>query len=501
MEGKLVSINPGDLKTVGEVNITTKEELAGIVVQAKQAQHAWEKLGFYGRKPFFDRLALHLLDNWKEIAKFISMENGKPYLEATLTEVYPVIDVINYYAKRAEKMLSDTKIPIRFFKFMGKKSYITYRPVGSIGIISPWNYPFAIPFSEVIMAMVAGNTVVLKPSELTPMIGGKIKDAIDAAGFPQGVFSVVYGDGRIGGELVKSGLSKIIFTGSVATGKKIMAAASESLTPVVLELGGKDPMLVLKDADLDMAARGAVWAAFMNSGQTCASVERVYVDESIKGRFTEFVVAYTNKLRHGNKLDDHSTDVGAMIDPRQLSIVENHVADAVSKGARVLTGGKKPESLKGYFYQPTVLENVDHTMKIMTEETFGPALPIMGFRTETEAIELANDSRYALTASVWSKDIRRAESIAKQLVAGTVAVNEHAMTYGIPETPWGGSKESGFGRTHSTIGLMEFVEPVHIHIDRGWLKKRLWWYPYNASTEKFIKAMMWITRRLGFLVR
>ncbi|MCL4557260.1 MAG: aldehyde dehydrogenase family protein [Deltaproteobacteria bacterium] len=500
MKEKLVSINPGNLSKVGEVDITTKEELAEIVRRAKQAQLGWEALGFHGRRPFFNSLAAYLLDNWQEIAKSISLENGKPYLEATLAEVYPVIDDIKYFAKRAQRLLSDAKIPIRLFKFIGKKSYMTYRPVGVVGIISPWNYPYLIPFSEVIMAMVAGNAVILKPSELTPLTGGKIQEAMDAAGFPRDVFSVIYGDGRTGAELVKAGLSKIIFTGSVATGKKIMAAAAESLTPVVLELGGKDPMVVLKDADLDMAARGAVWAAFMNSGQTCASVERVYVDESIRSEFTELVVGHTMKLRHGDRLDDHSTDVGAMIDERQLAIVESHVADAVSKGAKVLTGGKRPEALKGYFYQPTVLDTVDHRMKIMTEETFGPCLPIMGFRTEEEAVRLANDSRYALTASVWSKDIGRATSIARQIVAGTVAINDHAMTYGIPETPWGGSKESGFGRTHSTIGLMEMVEPVHIHVDRGWLRRKPWWYPYGDSTSRFVRAIIWLTRHLGFLI-
>ncbi len=500
MKEKLVSISPSDLIKAGEVEVTTGEEIVEIVRKAGKAQQAWEALGFEGRRPFFDRLVTYLFDHWQGIAKSIAQENGKPYLEATLAEVYPVIDDIKYFAKRASVLLSDRKIPIRLFKFIGKQSYLTYRPVGVVGIISPWNYPYLIPFSEVIMALVAGNAVILKPSELTPLTGGRIKEALDAAGFPEDVFSIIYGGGKTGAELVRAGLSKIIFTGSVATGKKIMATAAESLTPVVLELGGKDPMVVLKDADLDMAARGAVWAAFMNSGQTCASVERVYVDKSVKDRFTDLVVQYTKRLRHGGRLDDHSTDVGAMIDARQLAIVEDHVADAVSRGARVLAGGKRPEGLKGYFFQPTVLDNVDHRMKIMTDETFGPCLPIMSFNSEEEAVQLANDSRYALTASVWSRDIRRAKSLARRMVAGTVAINEHAMTYGIPETPWGGSKESGFGRTHSTIGLMEMVEPVHIHVDRGWLRRKPWWYPYNDSTSRFIGAIIWLTRHLGFLI-
>ncbi|MCL4478032.1 MAG: aldehyde dehydrogenase family protein [Deltaproteobacteria bacterium] len=500
MTEHIASINPSTLKPIDNVDVTTKEELLEIVQKARKAQKAWEAIGFDGRKPFFNRLSSYLLDHYEEVARFISQENGKPYLEAILAEVYPSIDVVNFYSKRAKKLLSDKKIPIRIFKFMGKKSYIMYKSVGVIGIISPWNYPFAIPFSEIIMALVAGNTVILKPSELTPLIGKKIKELLDTAGFPDGVFSIVYGDGKIGAELVKADLSKIIFTGSVATGRRIMAAAAENLIPVVLELGGKDPMIVLKDADLDMSARGAVWSGFMNSGQTCASVERVYVDESIKDRFVELVIKHTGEIRQGDKLENESTDMGPMIDHRQLSIVENHVKDAESKGAKVLTGGNRPTNLNGYFYKPTVLVNVDHSMQIMTEETFGPVLPIMGFKTEEDAIKLANDSRYALTASVWSKDIKRAEAIARQLVAGTVTINDHIMTYGIPETPWGGSKESGFGRTHSDIGLMEFVEPIHIHVDRAWIKKKPWWYPYDRKTLLFLKVMIWFTKRAKFLV-
>ncbi len=500
MTEQIVSINPSTLQPIDNVNVTTSEGLLEIVKKARKAQTAWQDMGFDGRKPFFNRLSSYMLDHYEEIARFIARENGKPYLEAILAEVYPSIDVVNYYSKRAEKLLSDKKIPIRVFKFMGKKSYIMYKPAGVIGIISPWNYPFAIPFSEIIMALVAGNTVILKPSELTPLIGKKIQELLDTAGFPEGVFSVVFGDGRIGAELVKARLSKVIFTGSVATGRKIMATAAENLTPVVLELGGKDPMIVLKDADLDMSARGAVWAGFMNSGQTCASVERVYVDESIKDRFIELVMQYTNKIRQGDTLENESTDMGSMIDQRQLSIVENHVKDAAARGARVLSGGRRPDNLKGYFYKPTVLVDVDHSMQVMTDETFGPVLPIMTFKTEEQAIQLANDSRYALTASVWSKDIKRAEAIARQLVAGTVTVNDHIMTYGIPETPWGGSKESGFGRTHADIGLMEFVEPVHIHVDKAWLKKKPWWYPYNKKTLQFLKIMLWMTKKMKFLM-
>lgn len=500
MMEQIVSIEPSTLKTVGTVNMTTQPELLRIVEKAKEAQKNWEALGFEGRKTYFNRLSAYLIDNYEDIARFISRENGKPYLEAIIAEVYPVIDVINYFSKRAKHLLKQEKIPLRLFSLMGKKSYIMYKPVGVIGIISPWNYPFAIPFSEIIMALVAGNTVVLKPSELTPLVGQRIKEIMEIAGFPDAVFSVVQGDGRIGADLVKAGVSKIVFTGSVATGKKIMANAADTLTPVVLELGGKDPMLVLKDADLEMAAKGAVWAGFMNSGQTCASVERIYVDNSIKDKFVELVVKYTNKLRQSDALYDETTDVGAIINERQLSIIQTHVKDAVMKGAKVVAGGERIVDKHGYFYKPTVLIDVDHTMKVMTEETFGPILPIMGFTAEDEAIKLANDSRYALTASVWSMDIKRAISIAKKLIAGTITINEHAMTYGIPETPWGGSKETGFGRTHSKLGLLEFVEPVHLHIDRAWIKNKPWWYPYDKKTLSFIRHIMWFTKRIKWFV-
>ncbi|MGC8578528.1 MAG: aldehyde dehydrogenase family protein [bacterium] len=500
MTEQIVSIEPSTLKPIGSVNVTGQQELFSIVKRAKEAQKSWDALGFDGRKPYFKKLVEYLLDHYEEIARFISRENGKPYLEAIIAEVYPVIDVINYFSKRAKRMLKQERIPLRMFSFMGKKSYIIYKPVGVVGIISPWNYPFAIPFSEIIMALVAGNAVILKPSELTPLIGAKIKELMDIAGFPDGVFSLVQGDGRVGAELVRSGVSKIVFTGSVATGKRIMANAADTLTPVVLELGGKDPMIVLKDADLEMAARGAVWAGFMNSGQTCASVERVYVDKTIKDEFVKLVVQYTEQLRQGDTLYDETIDVGAMIDQRQLAIVEEHVKDAILKGAKVLTGGERLINKHGYFYKPTVLVDVNHTMKVMTDETFGPVLPIMEFNTEEEAIKLANDSRYGLTASVWSRDIKRAEAIGKQLVAGTVTINEHAMTYGIPETPWGGSKETGFGRTHSRIGLLEFVEPVHLHIDKAWIKNKPWWYPYDKELLSFIKVVVWLTKKMGWLM-
>src|SRR5205823_2707736 len=315
------------------------------------------------------------------------------------------------------------KIHIGQYGLMGRTSRIVYQPLGVVGIISPWNFPWAIPLGEVVMALMTGNAVVLKPSELTPLTGLKIGEVFKRAGLADGLLQVVTGDGTTGAALVEARVDKIMFTGSVATGKRVAQSAARTLTPVVLELGGKDPMIVCDDANVETAASAAVWGAFSNSGQACASVERCYVHESIAPQFIESVVEKTRALRQ-NVGTNVETEIGAMSSERQLAIVEEHMSDAVARGARVLTGGQRAASLQGSFYEPTVITGVDHTMTIMCDETFGPVLPVMTFKTEDEAIKLANDSHFGLTASVWTRDSRRGKRIAEQLEAGTVMVNE-----------------------------------------------------------------------------
>ena len=338
------------------------------------------------------------------------------------------------------------------------------------------------------MALMAGNAVVLKPSELTPLIALKLGDIFSRAGLGTGLLEILTGDGSTGAALVDARVDKIMFTGSVATGKRVAEAAAKYLTPVVLELGGKDPMIVLEDADLENAARGAVWGAFANAGQACASVERCYVQESIAPEFIERVVAETQALKQGLGTEE-AVDVGAMSNERQLQIVADHVNDAEQRGAQVLTGGRRGANLDGLFYEPTILANVDHHMTIMRDETFGPVLPVMTFKTDDEAIKLANDSVYGLTASVWTRNIRRGRRIAEQIEAGTVMVNEVVYTHGIAQTPWGGVKDSGYGRTHGRMGLLELVQPQHIHVNYFSFLPDLWWFNYSPKAAKLFGGL------------
>jgi len=329
----------------------------------------------------------------------------------------------------------------------------------------------------------AGNTVVLKPSELTPFIGLKIGEIFEKAGLPENVLQVVIGAGATGAALVDAPPDKIMFTGSVATGKRIAEAAAKNLTSVVLELGGKDPMIVFADANLEIAADAAVWGAFCNAGQSCSSVERLYVEESAAEKLTNLIVEKTRKLKLG-KGSETETDIGAMSSERQLGIVADHVADFEKAGARILTGGKS----RDLFFEPTVIAGADNSMRAMREETFGPTLPIATFRTEEEAIKLANDTEFGLTASVWTRDLAKGRRVAARIEAGTVCVNEVLYTHGIGQTPWGGFKNSGRGRTHGLEGLMELVQPQHIHVNRVAILPNAWWLPYGATAIETFKG-------------
>lgn len=486
--GEIVSYDPATGKEIGRARLCSVEEVKQAVARARKAQPAWASLSFRDRRHFILQARSLLLSESEETAKLISRETGKPATEALSMEIVPTLDSMHYFAHASEELLSSQKIDIGQYGMMGRSSQIVFRPLGVIGIISPWNFPLATPAQEVVMALMAGNAVVLKPSELTPLIAIKIGELFSRAGLPAGVLEIVTGDGSTGAALIDARVDKIMFTGSVATGKRVAEAAAKYLTPVVLELGGKDPMIVLEDADIDNAARGAVWGAFANSGQACASVERCYVHEAIASKFIERVVAETKRLKQGLGTTE-SIDVGAMSNQRQLEIVETHVNDARQRGAEILTGGKRGANPDGYFYEPTVLTRVDHSMAIMRDETFGPVLPIMTFKTEAEAIGLANDSVYGLTASVWTKDIAKGRRLAQQVEAGTVMVNEVVYTHGIAQTPWGGVKESGYGRTHGWLGLLELVTPQHIHVNRISFLPDLWWFSYDSRADQLFNGL------------
>jgi acyl-CoA reductase-like NAD-dependent aldehyde dehydrogenase len=502
-ENEIVSYNPADGAEVGRVKNFSREEVEAAVERSRQAFSVWRKTPFSERRRIVLRAREVILAEMDEIARLISDEMGKPFAEAISTEIAPVLDLMQYFANNSEKLLRPEKRGIGLLGWMGRSSEIIYKPLGVIGIISPWNFPLSIPLGEVVMALMAGNTVVLKPSELTPLTGAKIEEIFEIAQLPKNVLQVTTGDGRTGAALVEAGVGKIMFTGSVETGKKIAANAAETLTPVVLELGGKDPMIVFADADLEKASSAAVWGAFTNSGQACSSVERLYVEEKIADKFTRLIVEKTENLRQGFGRDAE-TDIGSMSSEEQTKIVEDHVEEFRRNGAEILTGGKRNENLEGVFFEPTVIKNAKNRMRPMREETFGPTLPIAVFKSEDEAIELANDTDFGLTASVWTGDLRRGRRVAEKILAGTVNVNEVLYTHGIGQTPWGGFKNSGYGRTHGKEGLMELVAPQHIHVNRFLFTPDLWWFKYSPNAvETFMQMARTISsgsliRTLGF---
>jgi acyl-CoA reductase-like NAD-dependent aldehyde dehydrogenase len=485
---EVVSYDPGTGQEIGRAPLSSPQEVKEVVVKARQVQPGWANLSYRQRARVILQARKLMLVERDELALLISRETGKPVAEAISMEIVPTLDAMHYFAHAAEDLLRPQKIDIGQYGLMGRSSRLVFRPLGVIGIISPWNFPLATPADEVVMALMAGNAVVLKPSELTPLIALRLGEIFTRAGLPPGLLNIATGDGSTGRALIDARVDKIMFTGSVATGKRVAEAAAKYLTPVVLELGGKDPMIVLEDADLENAARAAVWGAFANSGQACASVERCYVQESIAPKFIEQVLAETRALKQGLGTDT-DVDVGAMSNGNQLQIVADHVNDAKQRGAKVLAGGQRGSNRAGLFYEPTVLINVDHNMTIMRDETFGPVLPVMTFTTEDEAIKLANDSAYGLTASVWTKNIAKGRRLAERIEAGTVMVNEVVYTHGIAQTPWGGIKDSGYGRTHGRMGLLESVHPQHIHVNRLSFLPDLWWFRYSAQASRLFGGL------------
>jgi succinate-semialdehyde dehydrogenase/glutarate-semialdehyde dehydrogenase len=502
MVRRVASVNPATGEVLREMGCATEDEVRGAVGRAKAAQEAWEGLGIRERVRVVRAFQRIVHERKSEIARLITAEVGKPYVEALTTEVLVVMDAAEFLARNAYRLLKDEPVPHGNLAMKTKTGRIVGEPHGLVGIVSPWNYPFSIPATEALAALVAGNAVVLKPSEFTSLTGLELGRLLHEAGVPQAVFQVAVGDGATGAALIGSEIDKLVFTGSVATGKRVAQAAAARLLPVVLELGGKDPMIVLDDADVDVASSGAVWGAFVNAGQACLSVERCYVHASLQERFLAACVEKTKKLRVGNGMNA-ATDVGPMIHEKQVRIVESQVRDAVERGARVLVGGRRLTDFGANFYAPTVLADVTHEMAIMREETFGPVLPVMKFASDDDAVALANDSEFGLAASVWTRDRARGEALASRIKAGTVMVNDAVSCFGISEAPHGGVKASGLGRTHGRFGLEEMVRVKYIDSDRMPGIKKVWWYGYG---EKFARQMegfldMQFARGLGARVR
>jgi acyl-CoA reductase-like NAD-dependent aldehyde dehydrogenase len=472
--------NPATGEVIAHCPDLGPDEIAAMAARARAVQPAWEALGFEGRGRVLRRMQKWLLDHQDEVIEVIRSETGKTYEDALLAEISYGAGAFGFWAKNAPEYLADEKVKSAAVLVKGKKLLLRYRPLGLIGVIGPWNYPLTNSFGDCIPALAAGNGVILKPSEVTPLTSLKLAEGLKQCGIPDGVFQVATGTGAAGAALVDQ-VDMIMFTGSTATGKKVMAKAAETLTPVSLELGGKDPMIVLSDADVERAANTAVYYGMFNGGQTCISIERVYVEEPVYDEFVAKVTEKARALRQGAGSGPGTNDVGSMTFPPQVDTVERHVQDAKAKGARVLVGGERGAHDGGYWFEPTILVDVDHTMACMTEETFGPTLPIMKVRDQEEAIRLANDSPYGLAASVFGKDVKHAEDVARRVEAGAVCVNDAVVNYTALELPMGGAKASGLGSRHGAGGIRKYCQQQAIVVTRFATKKDPHMYPYNAK--------------------
>lgn len=499
---KIVSTNPATGEILREFECASEAEIEDVVARAHAAQPAWAALDVRKRIAILRNFQKLLHQKKSEVAQLITREAGKPYVESLLTEVLVVLDAARFLIDNACRLLRDEPVPHGSLTMKTKSGRLVREPYGVVGIVSPWNYPFSIPATESLAALVAGNAVVVKPSEFTSLTATELASLLHQAGVPEEIFQVMAGDGFTGAALTNSAIDKLVFTGSVPTGKRIAQTAAARLLPVVLELGGKDPMLVLDDADIEIASRGAVWGAFVNAGQACLSVERCYVHRSLYEPFLEACARHTQQLHVGNGMDAE-TDVGPMIRQRQLLNVESQVEEARALGARVLAGGTRLPDFGTNYYAPTLVADVTHNMRIMREETFGPVLPVMPFDSDDEAVALANDSEYGLAASVWTRNRTRGEALARRIHAGTVMVNDVISCFGISEAPHGGVKASGIGRSHGRLGLEEMVRIKYLDSDRLPGIEKVWWYGYGRSFTRQMEGLIdWqFAHRLGQRLR
>lgn len=476
----IISTNPATGEKLAELACATPEEVHEAVRRAKQAQPAWQALPVKDRVAVLKRFQRKLTEQREQVAILISREAGKPTVEALNTEVIVVLDSTEFCIRTAHRFLREKPLPHDNLAMKTKRGKLVREPYGVIGIIAPWNYPFSTPAIETLAALAMGNAVVLKPSEFTPLVAMELQRLLAAAGLNPDLMQVVIGTGAVGGTLLEADIDKAVFTGSVATGKRVAEAAAKGLLPVLLELGSKDPMIVLEDADLDVASSGAVWGAMMNCGQTCLSIERCYVQRRVYSEFLELCRQKIGKLRVGEGVASE-VEMGPLIHERQLRTVEDHVNDAVARGARLLAGGRRMTELGPNFYAPTLLADVSHDMRIMQEETFGPTLPVAPFDTDDDAVRLANDSQFGLAASVWTANSKRGEALAARIRAGTVMVNDAISAFGIAEAPHGGFEQSGIGRAHGELGLAEMVLVKYVDVDLLPRMKKVWWYGYSAT--------------------
>jgi acyl-CoA reductase-like NAD-dependent aldehyde dehydrogenase len=487
--------NPATLEKIADLPVATPAVVADCVARARNVQAIWQETSFAERSRLLYRLRNFLLDKQDRLADIITSETGQTRAEAYGNELFYLCDAIGLWAKKGPGYLKPEKIRPSFLPLKTKRAVCSYSPFGVVGIISPWNFPLTLTLGEAIPALMAGNAVVIKPSELTPLSALFAADLMAEAGFPQNLLQVAIGRGETGETLIDH-VDMIAFTGSVETGKRVMHRAAERLIPVSLELGGKDPLIVLEDADLERAAGACVWGALMNCGQTCTSIERVYVEEPVYEQFVAKVLERVRAIRQGPGEKD--VDIGSMTSEVQLRKVEAQVADAVHRGAKILTGGRRNPQLPGFYYEATVLVDVDHSMDVMRDETFGPVIPVMKVKDADEALRLANDCRYGLGGAIFSRDLVNAGRMAKRLQTGAVCINDSLVNFVIPDAPMGGMKESGFGYRHGASGIRKYCRQKTIAIDRFGLKREFHWFPESDRKSRQTRLLLELICRSGW---
>ncbi|HEY3758134.1 MAG TPA: aldehyde dehydrogenase family protein [Solirubrobacteraceae bacterium] len=488
--------NPATGAIVATVPDLDAAAVAELAAHGRAAQPVWEAYGFEGRGRVLLRMQKWVMDNADRIVRTIVSETGKTYEDAQLAEISYGGAAFGFWAQHAEEYLADERVRTSSMLVKGRKLLVRYKPLGLIGVIGPWNYPLTNSFGDCVPALAAGNSVILKPSEITPLTSLLLAEGLAECGIPEGVFQVATGRGETGAALIDE-VDMIMFTGSTRTGRKVAEAAGRRLIPCSLELGGKDPMIVLADADLERAANVATYYSMQNSGQTCISIERAYVEAPVYDEFVGKVTEKVRALRQGRPDGGPGTvEVGAMTFPPQVDLVEDHVQDAIAKGARALTGGHRGDG-DGLYFEPTVLVDVDHSMKIMREETFGPTLPIMKVADADEAVKLANDSPYGLAGSVFSKDTARGEQIARRVESGAVCVNDAIINFAALELPMGGVKASGLGSRHGAHGIRKYCsEQALLITPRLALKREPHFFPYTKRGTKGLgKALKFLYGR------
>jgi acyl-CoA reductase-like NAD-dependent aldehyde dehydrogenase len=483
-------VNPINLQKLYSIKETSDEEVSMIFSKAENVGKKIAALSLEQRIKEIHKLRNYIIENRDMILTRIVEETGKSRMDALTSELFEVGDVIDYYSSASKKILANETIHTPIV-LMGKKSKVFYEPLGTILIITPWNYPFYQCIVPSVLAFITGNAIIVKPSEHTPL-KGLVEEIVEKSGFMKDAIQIAYGTGLTGKKLIDARPDKIHFTGSSNTGKKIMAHAAQQLIPVDLELGGKDPSIVFEDVNIERTVNGVMWGGLTNAGQSCTSIERLYVQEKIYDEFISTLTDRVKKLKMSSPERAYKTsedcDVGAMTTEFQVKKVEEHIADAVAKGAKILCGGKRPTGTR--HFEPTVISDVNHSMLIMTEETFGPVIPVMKFKSEEEAVKLANDSIYGLSASVWSKDMKRCERVARKIKTGNVSINSHMLTEGNPALPFGGTKQSGFGRLKGRWGLESFSNIKAVIIDVQSKKIEPHWYPFTASKYKLMSDLI-----------